>query len=62
MIKGLLIDHIRNNTTDNEIAILLSGGIDSISCAIAAHDIGKVVASIKKGDHVHIHNVKTKKW
>ena len=26
------------------------------------HDIGKVVASIKKGDHVHIHNVKTKKW
>jgi len=26
------------------------------------HDIGKVVANIKKGDHVHIHNVKTKKW
>ena len=26
------------------------------------HDIGKVVASIKKGDHVHVHNVKTKKW
>ena len=25
-------------------------------------DIGKVVASIKKGDHVHVHNVKTKKW
>ena len=24
-------------------------------------DIGKVVASIKKGDHVHVHNVKTKK-
>ena len=27
-----------------------------------SHDIGKVVASIKKGDHVHVHNVKTKKW
>ena len=26
------------------------------------HDIGKVVALIKKGDHVHVHNVKTKKW
>ena len=27
-----------------------------------AHDIGKVVKSIKKGEHVHVHNVKTKKW
>ena len=26
------------------------------------HDIGKVVAPIKKGNHVHVHNVKTKKW
>ena len=26
------------------------------------HDIGRVVKSIKKGDHVHVHNVKTKKW
>ena len=26
------------------------------------HDIGKVVSPIKKGDHVHVHNVKTKKW
>jgi (2R)-sulfolactate sulfo-lyase subunit alpha len=26
------------------------------------HDIGKVDKSIKKGDHVHVHNVKTKKW
>jgi len=26
------------------------------------HDIGKVVVAIKKGDHVHVHNVKTKKW
>ena len=25
-------------------------------------DIGRVVAVIKKGDHVHVHNVKTKKW
>ena len=26
------------------------------------HDIGKVVKTIKKGEHVHVHNVKTKKW
>ena len=26
------------------------------------HDIGKVVKEIKKGDHVHVHNIKTKKW
>jgi (2R)-sulfolactate sulfo-lyase subunit alpha len=25
-------------------------------------DIGKVVAPIKAGDHVHVHNVKTKRW
>jgi (2R)-sulfolactate sulfo-lyase subunit alpha len=25
-------------------------------------DIGKVVAAIKKGDHVHTHNLKTKRW
>lgn len=25
-------------------------------------DIGKIVAPIKKGDHVHIHNLKTKRW
>ena len=26
------------------------------------HDIGKAVANIKKGDHVHVHNLKTKRW
>jgi len=26
------------------------------------HDIGKVVADIKAGDHVHTHNLKTKRW
>ena len=25
-------------------------------------DIGKVTASIKKGEHVHVHNIKTKRW
>jgi (2R)-sulfolactate sulfo-lyase subunit alpha len=25
-------------------------------------DIGKAVADIKKGEHVHVHNLKTKRW
>ncbi len=25
-------------------------------------DIGKVVSPIKKGEHLHVHNVKTKRW
>ena len=25
-------------------------------------DIGKVVQPIKPGDHVHVHNLKTKRW
>jgi len=25
-------------------------------------EVGKVVAAIKNGDHVHVHNVKTKRW
>ena len=25
-------------------------------------DIGKVVAAIRAGDHVHVHNLKTKRW
>ena len=26
------------------------------------HDIGKVVADIETGQHVHIHNLKTRRW
>jgi (2R)-sulfolactate sulfo-lyase subunit alpha len=25
-------------------------------------DIGRVVADFKKGDHVHVHNLRTKRW
>lgn len=25
-------------------------------------DIGKVVANTKQGEHVHVHNLKTKRW
>lgn len=26
------------------------------------HDIGKMVSAVRKGGHVHTHNLKTKKW
>lgn len=26
------------------------------------HDIGKIVSAIRKGEHVHVHNLKTKRW
>jgi len=25
-------------------------------------DIGRIVAPVSKGDHVHVHNLKTKRW
>jgi (2R)-sulfolactate sulfo-lyase subunit alpha len=25
-------------------------------------DIGRIVAAVKKGDHVHVQNLKTKRW
>lgn len=25
-------------------------------------DIGKIVAPVRKGEHVHVHNLKTKRW
>jgi (2R)-sulfolactate sulfo-lyase subunit alpha len=26
------------------------------------HDVGRVVAEIRTGQHVHVHNMKTKRW
>lgn len=26
------------------------------------HDIGKIIAVVKRGGHVHVHNAKTKRW
>ena len=25
-------------------------------------DIGKAIAEVKKGEHAHVHNIKTKRW
>jgi (2R)-sulfolactate sulfo-lyase subunit alpha len=32
------------------------------TCIKYGEDIGKIIADVKKGDHVHTHNCKTKRW
>ena len=44
----LAADPIPENNRDQR----LSGGTD----------IGKVIKPIKRGEHLHVHNVKTKRW
>tara|TARA_Y100000310_G_scaffold330140_1_gene401290 strand:- start:1989 stop:2834 length:846 start_codon:yes stop_codon:yes gene_type:complete len=43
MIKNLLVEHIRNNVPDCRVAVLLSGGVDSISVGLAAQFADKEV-------------------
>jgi len=43
MIKNLLEEHITKNVKDDIVAVLMSGGVDSLSVAFAAHDVGKKV-------------------
>jgi len=40
----------------NQGHVALSGTVST------PDDIGKAVANIAKGDHVHVHNLKTKRW
>jgi (2R)-sulfolactate sulfo-lyase subunit alpha len=42
--------------------IAIRGLITGDSIIKYGHDTGKVVADIKVGDHVHVHNLKTKRW
>ena len=58
--KTVKIQSINNISLGHKIALKDFKEGDTI--LKYGHDIGKVVASIKKGDHVHVHNVKTKKW
>ena len=43
MLRKLLEDHIKNNVPDSEVAVLLSGGVDSVSVGLAAESAGKEV-------------------
>ena len=41
MIDKLICEDISNNVLDDDVAVLLSGGVDSISVALAAKSLGK---------------------
>ena len=58
--KSVQIQSINEITLGHKIAMIDLNKGDTI--LKYGHDIGKVVNSIKKGEHVHVHNVKTKKW
>ena len=45
MIDKLLVENIEQTTPDKEVAVLLSGGVDSISVALAAHRLGKTITA-----------------
>ena len=58
--KSLIITSINEIPLGHKIALQDLKEGDTI--LKYGHDIGKVVKAIKKGEHVHVHNVKTKKW
>ena len=43
MIKKLLKKHIKDNVSDEEVGLLLSGGLDSITVGISCELVGKKV-------------------
>ena len=58
--KSVQIQSINEITLGHKIAMVDLNEGDTI--LKYGHDIGKVVNSIKKGEHVHVHNVPTKQW
>ena len=58
--KSINIKSLNSISLGHKIALVDLNDGDTI--LKYGHDIGKVVKSIKKGEHVHVHNVKTKKW
>ena len=43
MLRKYLKNHIETNVPNNNVAVLMGGGVDAISVALSAHDVGKVV-------------------
>ena len=51
MIDNLLRDVVKQQVHDNEVAVLLSGGVDSLSVGFAAEDV------LGKKGYVHSYEV-----
>jgi len=66
--KGLYMDSQENTEVKAIRDIPLGHKIALVDMKVGdtvikyGNDIGRVVADIKKGDHTHIHNLKTKRW
>ena len=43
MLRKYLKNHIETNVPNKNVAVLMGGGVDAISVALSAHDVGKVV-------------------
>ena len=52
-IDQILTQHIHDNVPDNEVALLLSGGVDSISVGFSAHRLGKKVTAYSFKTDLH---------
>jgi len=67
-VKGLFMDSTHTIETKALMDIPLGHKIALKDLRVGdtvikyGYDIGRVVADIKKGEHVHIHNLKTKRW
>ena len=67
-LTGLVLDEDRTLTLDCVQDIPLGHKVALKDMAVGATvvkygvDIGKVVQPIAKGQHAHVHNIKTKRW
>ena len=57
---GMQIDVLENIPLGHKIALADLAMDDTVFKY--GHDIGRSVATVKKGGHVHTHNLKTKRW
>ncbi len=58
--ETLTITAIDDLPLGHKVALSAIGDGDTV--VKYSHDIGKAVAAIAKGNHVHVHNLKTKRW
>ncbi len=67
-LSGLVMETGKQLTMTALADIPLGHKIALADCSVGdtvlkyGHDIGKIVADAKAGDHVHVHNMKTKRW
>ena len=67
-LTGLVLDEDRTLTLDCVQDIPLGHKVALKDMAVGDRvfkygvDIGKVVAPIRRGQHAHVHNIKTKRW